>query len=174
MSIIPLTQSAVGVPLVIDDGHTDRVIDRYFNNFWIWFLMKLRVNLGLASICVYFRGKCRKFWSRENYDVRRSRLFMHDEPESSVRYRSSWKKRKFWLREKHDIRRSRLFMHDEPECSVRYRRSWKKCRKFWSRENYDVRRSRLFMHDEPECSGRYRSTWKKRNFGQERSMIYVV
>ena len=48
-----------------------------------------KVNLGLACFCVYCRGKYRKFWFRDNHDVRRSRLFMYEEPESSVRYRSS-------------------------------------------------------------------------------------
>jgi len=33
MSIVPVTQSAVGVPHVIDDGHADRVIDHDLNNF---------------------------------------------------------------------------------------------------------------------------------------------
>jgi len=33
MSTIPLTQPAVGVPHVIDDGHADRVIDHNLNNF---------------------------------------------------------------------------------------------------------------------------------------------
>jgi len=33
MSIIPLTQPAVGVPHVIDDGHADRVIVHNLNNF---------------------------------------------------------------------------------------------------------------------------------------------
>ena len=33
MSIVPVTQSAVGAPHVIDDGHADRVIDHDLNNF---------------------------------------------------------------------------------------------------------------------------------------------
>ena len=33
MSIALVTQSAVGVPHVIDDGHADRAIDHNLNNF---------------------------------------------------------------------------------------------------------------------------------------------
>ena len=33
MSIIPVTQPAIGVPHVIDDGHADRVIDHNLNIF---------------------------------------------------------------------------------------------------------------------------------------------
>jgi len=93
MSIIPLTQSAVGVPHIIDDVHADRVIDHNLNCCWIWFLMRLsyrrRVNLGLAYFCMYSRGKYRKCWYRENHDVRRSKLIKDEEPVSSVRYHSS-------------------------------------------------------------------------------------
>jgi len=53
------------------------------------YVISWKVNLGLACFCVYLRGKYRKLWSRENHDVRRSRLFTYEEPESSVRYRSS-------------------------------------------------------------------------------------
>jgi len=85
-----VTQSAVGVPHVIDDGHADRVIDHNLKNFWIWFLMKLNYRRrALAYFCLYSRAHCRTFCSRKDHDVRRSRLLMHDEPESSVHYRCS-------------------------------------------------------------------------------------
>jgi len=65
--MIPFTQSAVGVPHVIDDGHADRVIYHNLNNFWIRFQMKLnyrrRVNfffelyafiiLTSTLVCIY-------------------------------------------------------------------------------------------------------------------------
>jgi len=53
------------------------------------YVISWKVNLGLACFCVYLRGKYKKTWSRENHDVRWSRLFTYEEPESSVRYRSS-------------------------------------------------------------------------------------
>ena len=46
--------------------------------------------LGLASIRVYLRAKCKLSGARDNQAVMRSRLFMHNEPESSVRYSRSY------------------------------------------------------------------------------------
>jgi len=101
-----------------------------------------RVNLGLASICVYLRGKYRKFWSRRNDDVRRSKLFMHDEPKSSVRYRCSCLRSEV-----------RSFLHATWHSIIIYIYIT-----FWSRENDDVSRSRLSMYDEPKSSVRYHSS----------------
>jgi len=95
LGIKPFTP--IEIPHVIDDGHVDRVIDNNLNNFldlvadevylppesefeitksiWDW--------LGF----VYIDDEItEKDWSRENYDVRRSKLFMYGEPKSSVRY----------------------------------------------------------------------------------------
>ena len=102
------------------------------------------MNFVQDSICVNVRAKCKLSGSRENNAVMRSRLFMHDEPESSWRLYTfdsadevrscfglllslhlRWKYCKFCLKEKHVIKLSALFRCNEPKTksSVRYRRS---------------------------------------------------
>ena len=57
ISIIPLTQSAVGVPHVIDDGHADCVIDHNLNNFLDLVSDEIELPLesefGIAFTCEY-------------------------------------------------------------------------------------------------------------------------
>ena len=87
----------IEIPHVIDDGHVDRVIDNNLNNFLD--LVADEVDLPPESEFeitksiwdwlefVYIDDDItEEGWSRENHNVRRSKLFMYGEPKSSVRY----------------------------------------------------------------------------------------
>ena len=118
-------------------------------------------------------------WSRENHNVRRSKLFMYGEPKSSVRYldneiydvRSPYPIECIRPRTSVSLSTDALFLihllsellvseipigrNSGSEEILKVKAERENVQEGWSRENHNVRRSKLFMYGEPKSSVRY-------------------